>query len=279
MPALQYSSSSSVLALSSPSIIAIIVFVVVVLGCFSVVGQVKKVKESRAHAGDVESSAKTLSTSYPVEKAKKAAAAAVLARARAKLPSAVSVVPAAGKSTQIFGIRRQLADLDNVDISTRFGASRSRSKPGPSPLRAVFPEPEFTTDVETPAIAHAIASALVTACRSSFGADFSFLDDEDENPFVFNLGRAVPVPASHFEIPAIVVQNPSLDFGTVAPMKPMARKRSNSFVGWKQGHTPSKGSSSKGHSGKVKEKENDGFLKVPSFKKPATSPPRTCRRA
>ncbi|KAJ7209350.1 hypothetical protein B0H12DRAFT_1225123 [Mycena haematopus] len=381
MPSLQ-PSSSSVLSLSTSSTIAVVAFLVVVLGglagCFFVVPYVVKVMKSRARTKDVESSAESVATLYSVEKAKKVAAAAVLARARVRLPSLQDLkraAPPVPKSIKIVGPCRRLTYLaDSVDVSARFSASRTRiqpglsplrtiaflapessvvafnhkqvngashlvaarirlavtakkngavigkspfsalrktvtmrhhlqslklgevpaafvtrtrARPGPSPLRAVFPEPEpvvatSASNVEAPSIAHTIVDLLATAYNDDHDADFGFLHDSDnydEDPFIYDLGRAIPAAPVCVDVPTIIVESPSLVFNKDqrdTNAKPSSRKRSNSFIGWKQGLAPSKdmghGSSSKGSRGK--DKENEGFLRVPS-----ASPRRTRRRA
>ncbi|KAF8175494.1 hypothetical protein K438DRAFT_1847800, partial [Mycena galopus ATCC 62051] len=171
MPALQ--TSSAALALSSSSIVVIVIFLLLVLGgsagYFFVVPCVRRaVKERRARTKDVENSTSIL-IRYPLEKVKKAAAAAVLAKARARLPitmkRSVSVAPSARKVPGRIKACRQLSRLaESSDSSTRFGASRTRTRPGPSTLRAVTLAPE-------PAVAAAAldlkkadaASHLVTA--------------------------------------------------------------------------------------------------------------------
>ncbi|KAJ7226506.1 hypothetical protein B0H12DRAFT_1328698 [Mycena haematopus] len=380
-------SSSSVLSLSTSSTIAVAAFLVVVLGglagCFFVVPYVAKVMDRRARTKDVESNADSVATLYSVEKARKVAAAAVLARARARLPRLQDpkcAAPPARKSPKIVGPCRQLTYLaDSVNVSARFSASRTRiqpglsplrtiaflapessvvafnhkhvngasrlvaarirlavtakkngtvigkspfsalrktvttrphlqslklgevpaafvtrtrARPGPSPLRIVFLEPEpepvvatSASNVEASSIAHTIVELLAAAYNDDHDADFGFLHDsdtDDEDPFIYDLGRAIPAPPVPFDVPTIIVESPSLVFDKEqrdTNAKPSSRKRSNSFIGWKQGLAPSKGtghgsssSSSKGRSGK--DKENEGFLRVPS-----ASPRRTRRRA
>ncbi|KAJ7874429.1 hypothetical protein B0H13DRAFT_2669061 [Mycena leptocephala] len=101
-------------------------------------------------------------------KAKKAAAAAVLARERARLPTTLKrSVPSMRKSVVIVVPRPQLARLIacNVELPARFGASRTRSRPGPSPLFAVV-FVAAPVSAEVPAIAIAFDPKQVAAAGS-----------------------------------------------------------------------------------------------------------------
>ncbi|KAF8175483.1 hypothetical protein K438DRAFT_1847787 [Mycena galopus ATCC 62051] len=167
MPALQ--TSSSALALSSSSIVVIVILLLLVLGgsagYFFVVPCVRRaVKERRARTKDVENSTSIL-IRYPLEKVKKAAAAAVLAKARAGLPITLKrSVPVRKVLGGITACRQFSRLAEGFDGSTRFGASRTRTRPGPSPLRAVTlaPEPAVAAAAFDPKKADA-ASHLVTA--------------------------------------------------------------------------------------------------------------------
>ncbi|KAF7334570.1 hypothetical protein MVEN_02286900 [Mycena venus] len=388
MPSLHYSSPPALSYSLSPSgIIALVVLLVFVFGGWGVYVVVvpfakRRVGERRARVCDAESSTAG-HIMYPAEKAKKAAAASVLARARARVPPTLkrSVVMPSPKRLYIVGSRRYLPHLtDSVNVPTRFGTSRTRTRPGPSPLRvavlvpeppskddaaaylvkarirlgvtskaaalgkspfgalrrsittrphlqsiavnevsasfatirnrvshgpsplrAIFtasePEPEpapisptTASDVDEPSIAHALASLLASVyhAEDDDAVRFAFLEDSDadsdsDDPFEFDLGRVVPVPAPvgvaiglpPLDIPTIIVESPSLTIGD-GP-KPTSRKRSNSFIGWRQGHSPSKGTGHSGTNGNrsSREKENDGFLRVPS--PPHSSRPRPRR--
>ncbi|KAF8175487.1 hypothetical protein K438DRAFT_1979712 [Mycena galopus ATCC 62051] len=285
MPALQTSSSSpSALALSSSSIVFIVMFMLLVLGgsagYFFVVPCARRaVKERRARTKDVENSTSFL-IRYPMEKVKKAAAAAVLAKARAGLPitlkRSVSVVPVR-KFPGGITARRQFSRLaEGFDGSTRFGASRTRTRPGPSPLRAVTLAPEPAVDhKKADAASHLVTARIRLAVnakkagdvigQSPFGAVrktvvttrphlLSLIVGEVHTRFSLST-RAMPNPSPLRRVCATPQSGESITESTTAIEKPAAvhevrfpevrashkHERCPTFIGWTAGSAQSKG--------------------------------------
>ncbi|KAK7018391.1 hypothetical protein R3P38DRAFT_3274480 [Favolaschia claudopus] len=169
-----------------------------------------------------------------------------------------------------------------VAASARFDIIR-RSAIGPSPLREVTNTYAVDVAPEAPSIAVSVAAVLRSACSDSFDDITSCLtdsDDENDDPFSFDAGFTVtditptptsvpvPAPALDLDIPIIVVVSCSSD-NLAAISKPTGRQRSNSFMGWKQGHAPAAlRGGVKRESGSGGAKENEGFLAVPSEVQP-----------
>ncbi|KAF7334532.1 hypothetical protein MVEN_02283000 [Mycena venus] len=227
-------------------------------------------------------------------------AVAYLVKARIRL-GVTSKAAVLGKSP--FGaLCRSITPIAVNEVPASFATIRTRVSHGPSPLRVVFtasePEPEpapisatTASDIEEHSIAHALASLLASVyhAEDDDAVRFALLENSDaasgsDDPFEFDLGRAVPTPAPvdvavttpPLDIPTTIVESPSLTIGD-GP-KPTSRKRSNSFIGWRQGlsskgtaHSGTKGSSSR------QEKENDRFLRVPSPSRSSRLRPRRPR--
>ncbi|KAK7018396.1 hypothetical protein R3P38DRAFT_3558728 [Favolaschia claudopus] len=178
-----------------------------------------------------------------------------------------------------------------VAASARFDIIR-RSAIGPSPLREVTNTYAVDAAPEAPSIAVSVAAVLRSACSDSFDDITSCLtdsDDENEDPFSFDVGFSItditptptfvpaPAPAPDLDIPTIVVVSCSSD-NLAAISKPTGRQRSNSFMGWKQGHAPAAlRGNVKRESGSGGAKENEGFLTV-SYTVKEKIPPKKSRR-
>ncbi|KAK7017648.1 hypothetical protein R3P38DRAFT_3559765 [Favolaschia claudopus] len=168
-----------------------------------------------------------------------------------------------------------------VAASARFDiVGRTGSALGPSPLREVANTSAVDAAPEAPSIAVSVAAVLRSACSDSFDDITSCLadsDDENEDPFSFDAGFTVTditptftsAPAPDLDIPTIVVVSCSSD-NLAAMSKPTTgRQRSNSFLGWKQGHAPAAlRGGVKQESASASAKENEGFLAVPSEVQP-----------
>ncbi|KAK7018575.1 hypothetical protein R3P38DRAFT_1303352 [Favolaschia claudopus] len=165
------------------------------------------------------------------------------------------------------------------EISARFGTPRRTAFVSkPSPLREVsiirYDDDKhaapITTDVEAFSIAESIAVALANSSSSDFTPiSEDMVNDEDEDPFAFDIGRPVPPSTPFIDVPTIVIVDTDL-VQAPAPMR-TSRQRSNSFMGRKHGQTVccTGGATSSGRgSTKHKEKENNGYLQVPSAEPP-----------
>ncbi|KAK7018401.1 hypothetical protein R3P38DRAFT_1299492 [Favolaschia claudopus] len=160
-----------------------------------------------------------------------------------------------------------------VAASARFDIIR-RTAIGPSPLREVTNTSAVGAAPEAPSIAVSVAAVLRSACSDSFDDITSCLtdsDDENDDPFSFDVGSSITditptptsVPVPDLDIPTIVVVSCSSDNLAAISKPTTGRQRSNSFMGWKQGHAPA---ASRGgvrrESASASAKENEGFLTV-----------------
>ncbi|KAK6992140.1 hypothetical protein R3P38DRAFT_2571178 [Favolaschia claudopus] len=286
------SSSSYSLSLSSPAVRTLLAFVIVVVGlgavCALVVVCVQKVVKVVEKRGEILRESAILRSSsmrYPL--ARVANTGATYTRAR-RSPASVPLAPSPLRSCTRSYLRRVVA------ASARFDAiSRTRSAIGPSPLREVTDTSFVDAAPEAPSIAVSVAAVLRSACSDSFDDITSCLtdsDDENDDPFSFDVGFTitditptstfVPAPApADLDIPTIVVVSCSFD-NLAAISKPTGRQRSNSFMGWKQGHAPAASRGGvKRESGSGSAKENEGFLTVPSEVQPKPKSKRSSRRS
>ncbi|KAK7017647.1 hypothetical protein R3P38DRAFT_3559755 [Favolaschia claudopus] len=181
-----------------------------------------------------------------------------------------------------------------VAASARFDIiGRTGSAIGSSPFREVTNTSAVDAAPEAPSIAVSVAAVLRSACSDSFDditsclADF---DDENDDPFSFDAGFSItditptptsvpaPAPAPNLDIPTIIVVSCSSD-NLAAISKPTGRQRSNSFMGWKQGHAPAASRAVvKRETGSGGAKENEGFLTV-SYTVKEKTPTKKSRRS
>ncbi|KAK7018549.1 hypothetical protein R3P38DRAFT_2983196 [Favolaschia claudopus] len=155
------------------------------------------------------------------------------------------------------------------ETPARFGSARRTGFVSrPSPLRETSnicddDATPITADVEAFSIAESIAVALANSSSSDFTPiSEDMVDNEEEDPFQFDVGRVVPPPAPFIDVPIIVIVD--TDFvQTPAPQR-TGRQRSNSFMGRKhQTVSCARGTSTVGKAA-AKDKENNGFLQIPS---------------
>ncbi|KAK7018569.1 hypothetical protein R3P38DRAFT_3274621 [Favolaschia claudopus] len=168
------------------------------------------------------------------------------------------------------------------ETPARFGtARRTAFVSRPSPLHETSnicndDAAPITTDVEAFSIAESIAVALANPSSSDFiPISEDMIDDEDENPFVFDIGRPVPPPAPFIDVPTIIIVDTDLVQAPAPAPQRIGRQRSNSFMGMKHSQTVYCARGGQG-STKQKEKENTGYLQVPSAEPPKSK--RSSRR-